>query len=583
MTEGISLVHGELLIPIILGGIIVFGCYSYKEWQTRATGRFGLNTIIALVTILALSIIILEPTHQVEITDQYGLVLTDGFNDKQKDSVLKLYDGIKVLHYNPKKSIHKELDSLYHILVVGNGIKPYDFYLFDSVSTTYIQGNKPSGISRLNFTDKLLLGQQLEVSGSYSKPKKGTSLILQDSRGNGLDSIHFFADRNTDFNLGTNPKASGKFLYQLTVKDSSGLVLNSNRLPIEIGEKEPLRILILNDFPTFETKYLKNFLADENHEVIIRSQLTKGKFKFEYFNTPTVPVLRFTDEVLSNFDVIITDAETYDGFGKSIHTQFQKNIRENGIGLFIQPSNFLFNSGYGDAFFKFKRDGKDNFNLQTYNTIIGKYPYESSEQVLGGKIALDGISSTAVFKQLGLGRIATSTILNSYQLLLNGNRDAYHNFWTKILDKIAKRKFQSVEWEAITKFPKIDEPFTFQIRTNLDTFTVISEDSIPVSLLQESKMSNKFTGTIYPKKKGWNSIEIMNDSASKFSYYVFDSDDWNTLNNYQTISANKKQFGNDIQKNRTVVIDRPISPILFYILFLLGVGWLWLSPKLSTE
>ena len=583
MIEGISFVHKELLIPVILGGFIIFGGYIWKEWQTRSKGRFGLNSMIAFVAILALSILILEPTHEVEISNRQGVLLTDGFKDDLKDSLLTLYKGIKVLDYNPRKSTRRELDSLDHIFVVGNGIEPFDFYLFDSVPTSFIPGNRPAGISRLNYTEKLILGYSLEVSGSYSKPEKGTFLILQDSRGNGLDSIHFVNDKNTDFSFESNPKASGNFAYQLAVKDSLGVVLSSNPLPVEISEKEALRILILNEFPTFETKYLKNFLADKGHEVITRSRLTKGRYKFEYFNTPTSPVYRFTDEVFNKFDVVIADADTYYSLGNTTKTQVEKNIREKGIGLFIQPSNFLFNRGNGDAYFKFKRDNIDKFNLQTYHTALDKYPYEVSEQVMVEKIDLNGLSSAAVYKQLGLGRIATTTILNSYQLLLNGNTDVYGNIWTRIIDKIAKRKFQSVAWKATTRLPRVDEPFTFQVRTNLEEFTVAREDSVPVSILQEPLIPNQFSGTLHPKKIGWNYLEVTNDSTSKFSYYVFDNNDWNTLNSFQTLSANKRHFGKEIKNNRTVVIDRPISPILFYLLSLLGLGWLWFSPKLATE
>ncbi|WP_324026214.1 hypothetical protein QSV08_02305 [Maribacter sp. BPC-D8] len=570
------------MIPILLGGLVVFNIYVWKEWQTKQRGRFVVNAIVALITILALAIIILEPTKEVEINDSQALVLTDNFDEAAKDSLLNHYKGIKVLDYNPKKSIRKELDSLTSVIVLGDGVEPYDFYLFDSIPTTYFPNAAPTGVSQLNYTEQLVLGNELKISGSYSNPIKKSFLVLQDSRNNGLDSIQFVADKIADFNLSTRPKVTGTYVYQLAIKDSTGVILETNPLPIEILKKEPLRVLILNTFPTFETKYLKNFLAESGHEVIVRSQLTKGKYKFEYFNTPTQPVYQFTDAVLQNFDIIIVDAETYVSLGKSTKSRFEKSVAESGLGLFIQPSDFLFDNRSSDAYFKFKRDRISTVPLPEFAAETEKYPYQFDEQLLVEPIRLGGASNLAVYRQMDNGKIATATLLNSYQLLLNGKSEVYRGIWTTILDKIAKKKRQVVSWEANTKIPRIDEPFHFEVRTNIAEFRVVNEDSISVSLFQKALLPSHYSGTVHPKKTGWNTLQVENDSTS-FLYYVYDNKDWSALTSTANLAANKKQFAKETQKNRTVVVDRPISLLAFYILFLLGVGWLWLSPKLSAE
>ncbi|WP_424000980.1 hypothetical protein [Maribacter sp. IgM3_T14_3] len=582
MIDGFSFLQKEFMIPILLGGLVVFNIYVWKEWQSKQRGRFVINSIVALITILALGILILEPTKEVEINDSQALVLTDNFNTVVKDSLLNHYKGIKVLDYNPVKSIRKELDSLTNVIVLGDGIDPYDFYLFDSIPTTYIPNAEPIGVTRLNYREQLVLGGELKVSGSYSNPIEKSFLVLQDSRSNGLDSIQFTENKNVDFNLTTRPKVAGAYVYQLAIKDSASVVLETNPIPIKVLNKEPLRVLILNTFPTFETKYLKNFLAESGHEVIGRSQLTKGKYKFEYFNTPAQPVYQFTDVVLQNFDIVITDSETYISLGKSVKSRFEKSIAEHGLGLFIQPSDFLFNTRSSDAYFKFERDRVNTVKLPIYAAETEKYPYQFDEQLLVEPIHFGGVSNLAAYRQMGNGKIATTSLLNSYQLLLNGKSEVYHGVWTAILDKIAKKKGQAVSWESNTKTPRIDEPFNCEVRTNLEEFGIINEDSISVSLVQNALLPSHYSGTVYPKKTGWNTLQVENDSTD-ISYYVFEKNDWKALTSTTNIAANKKQFANETQKSRTVFVDRPVSQLLFYILFLLGVGWLWLSPKLAAE
>ena len=583
MIEGFSFVNKDILIPVFIGGLVLFGSYFYKEWVTRKQGNFSINIIVALLTIAALVILVLEPTREVEINDHQGILLSEGFNVQQRDSLLSLNKGLKVLKYNPKKSIRNQLDSLTTVYVLGEGIKPFDFSRFNNIAVEYFPAKIPLGITQLTYTKKISLGEKVEVIGSYNQPVNGSFLVFEDSRGNGLDSIQFVESSFTDFTLSGSPKASGNYVYQLSEKDSAGIVINSNPLPIEIKQKQPLRVLILNNFPTFETKYLKNFLSEEGHEVVVRSQLTKGKFKFEYFNTTSLPVYQFTDEILKQFDLVIVDADTYFSFGSTIKNRFEKNIRENGLGVFIQPSDFIFNRSASWSYFRFNRDDIKEVQILNSTIALEKYPYEFDEEFLVSPIIVGDGKTIAAYKQMALGRVATTTLLGSYQMLLNGSDQTYKSIWTNILDEIAKPKIVPVEWNANTKIPKVDEPFDFSLYINLQEFAVIDEDSVRTPMLQKLMVSTHFTGTIYPKKTGWQHLSIDGDSTSQFSFFVYDSVDWKALSSTQNIVLNQKKFKTDVNKNKTVISNRPVSPLLFYILFLLGVGWLWLSPKVSIE
>ena len=583
MIEGFSFVHKDILIPVFIGGLVLFGSYFYKEWVTRKQGNFSINIIVALLTIAALVILVLEPTREVEINDHQGILLSEGFNVQQRDSLLSLNKGLKVLKYNPKKSIRNQLDSLTTVYVLGEGIKPFDFSRFNNIAVEYFPAKIPLGITQLTYTKKISLGEKVEVIGSYNQPVNGSFLVFEDSRGNGLDSIQFVESSFTDFTLSGSPKASGNYVYQLSEKDSAGVVINSNPLPIEIKQKQPLRVLILNNFPTFETKYLKNFLSEEGHEVVVRSQLTKGKFKFEYFNTTSLPVYQFTDEILKQFDLVIADADTYFSFGSTIKNRFEKNIRENGLGVFIQPSDFIFNRSASWSYFRFNRDDIKEVQILNSTIALEKYPYEFDEEFLVSPIIVGDGKTIAAYKQMALGRVATTTLLGSYQMLLNGSGQTYKSIWTNILDEIAKPKIVPIEWKAETQIPKVDEPFDFSLYTNQQEFAVIDEDSVRTPMLQKLMVSTHFTGTIYPKKTGWQHLSIDGDSTSQFSFFVYDSVDWKALSSTQNIVLNQKKFKTDVNKNKTVISNRPVSPLLFYILFLLGVGWLWLSPKVSIE
>ena len=81
MIEGFSFVHKDSIMPVLLGGLVLFGIYFYKEWVTRKQGNFPINIIVAFLTVAALVILVLEPTYEIEITDHQGVLLTEGFNE----------------------------------------------------------------------------------------------------------------------------------------------------------------------------------------------------------------------------------------------------------------------------------------------------------------------------------------------------------------------------------------------------------------------------------------------------------------------------------------------------------------------
>ena len=509
-----------------------------------------------------------------------GIVLAEGFRSVQLDSLRSKYKGIPVEQYVPGKilTVKDEADSLF---LLGNGLQSFDFWQLQDRAITFLGLGETSGWSVIQHEKLINLGEALHVRAKYLQPEKDHWAVLFDNAGNPLDSILFEGMKSQQLEFATRPKASGRFVYALVEKEQDGKMVSEEPLPIIVEEMRPLKILMVNDFPTFETKYLKNFLAEMGHQVSVRSQLTKNKYKFEYFNTASKPVYQFTQKNLEDFDLLIIDFDSYADLSTSSRTALEQSVAQDGLGLFVQPNTSLFTNSK-NPFLKFNVDYSEKVSFGGLSRTLEKYPYSFGEDFPVQSILMDSVT-IASYLIKGKGKMATTVLKNSYQLILEGDQGLYARLWTKILDRIVRKSEKLVEWEGLTKIPRPNEPFMFTLRTGLPKPQAYTSNAI-VPLMQDLEVPTLWQGTHYPRTPGWNLLKVPRDSIADFQYYVFEEHHRKSVTQVQVMEANTREFGmkkssknNGVSPDRTL---RAVSSVWFFMVFLLCMGWLWLEPKL---
>ena len=82
------------------------------------------------------------------------------------------------------------------------------------------------------------------------------------------DSVSFTQQGNHDFTLSLTPKQSGLFVYSVVIEDDGKSV--TQKFPVEVKEEKKLNILFVQNYPTAETRYLKNFLIENGHALAVQ-------------------------------------------------------------------------------------------------------------------------------------------------------------------------------------------------------------------------------------------------------------------------------------------------------------------------
>lgn len=578
MTGNLSFLNEHWLWPVAVCAAVLLLVFIWKEWSQSGNRRIFLKSILIFLAITALSMIALKPAFPGNETAGNYALLTEGFKPDQLDSLKDNYEQLKVLEYSSKGSLPKELRSAENVFILGHGFQEYDLWQLKEIPAIYLGGKTPEGVVKLNYQEESSVGDRILLEGLYQNAERGKRLVLQGPAGAGLDSVVLAAEEIQPFRLTAELRSEGNYVYALVEKDSTGALLSSHPVPVRVNEKSNLKVLIVNSFPIFETKYLKNFLGESGHEVVVRSRITRGRYKYEYFNTERIPVGSLSENTLEPFDLLILDAGSFRELSAGEVNALEGLVRESGLGIFIQPDDNFFNASGKLAVLNFNRVQGDEVSIPEWPGIrLDTYPYRVRNEFAVQKIQeINSLIATG-YRRLGQGRIGTTVFANTYQLVLDGHVNQYRQLWSQVVESISKKENPVAEWEQEAMILYKDEPFDFRLRTSLEDPVVQYNDENIVSVVQDLNLPELWRGTTWPREAGWNRLNI--DTTSALEFYVSEADNYGSLTAYKTIAKNQQFFDQPVSPGERYKPLEPINPLWFYVLFVLCVGGLWLEPK----
>lgn len=582
MNDTVSFLHADVVWPLGIGAILLWVLFLWKEWGLPKRQFYG-HALIAAIAITSLTLLILRPMMVDVRPENRGVLLTENFSRKQLDSLKKEHPRLVRIPYEENRSFGETLDSLSSVFILGNGLRPYDFWQLENTNTTYIPSALPNGLIRLNYNREAYVGRPWKVQGRYNAQEHRHRLVLMDPGGRAIDSVAVDTLGIFDFELKADLQFKGKSLFYLLEKDAAGIEVSKEPLPIKVVPVQKLRLLLIQQFPTFDAKYLKNFLAETGNELIVRNQLSKGKYKFEYFNTARRPFNSVSKKFMADMDLLLIDADSYAKLSRGTRRIINEAVRNEGLGLLILPDDGLFRLPSSTTPFEFTPEKTPQVAWEHGpKLLLEKYPFRFRAMTGLEEIHRSEGLTLAAYTRKGKGRIGTTIVRNSFQWVLNGSPEAYGDFWAGIISAMGKRSEMGPLGQAIEFFAYRDEPFPFVLRTTMEHPEVYGGNgSIP--LAQGIDMEDHYTGITYPRKTGWNALYSAKDSLPILDFYVMDSSSWKSVRAFKTRYENQRKFNGSSVAYVHRKFSRPISPLWFFFVTLLGLGYLWIAPKLTSH
>jgi hypothetical protein len=557
-----------IIVTVSIAFTLLFG---WLEWK-RNTKFLWIRLVAVVVMMLSVLLYLLQPALQRERTTSGVVVLTKNYRVAQADSVreknsdfrfIVMPDAAPYLNAQELTSANEVLNYKDEIkIIAGDGLP---VWALPNSGFSFLKGTKPDGIVNLNKPEKIYANRKVNLTGVWNGA--AITLILE-SPGGIVDSVKVAAGTNS-FVLSFTPQQTGKFLFSLKAPTSKEEVL-----PIEVLPTRSLQVLMLQSYPSAETRYLKSFLIEQGHAVAMRTQVSKINYRTEFGNRSSINLNRITNELLNEFDLVILANET--ALTKTDQTVLETATR-SGLGLLWLPAaEELQKPLFGFELSNFA-DDTAHVRVNNKTTVLPAVAARIKTDVpslANARRALSGYNFS------GAGKIGVQLLQETYTQLATGEPEMYSSLWSPLLEALARPTSVATKIKVKNDFPiYVQEPIEIEMISN-QSLPELVVDSVALPLRENVVIDNYWTTSFWAAQSGWHAVTSPADSTMT-NFYVFKSDQWQGVRSSALQNLNRAHESAYANESETTVVEtKRISSFWFFVLFLLSAGFLWLVPKL---
>jgi hypothetical protein len=543
--------------------------------------------VLAVITTgLAIALLCIRPMYWSVYRAAHCIVLTPRYEPRMLDSLIAQYPEADFCHYDSIRTF-AALSALHpatQYWVLGEGLSADDWQQAGS-RAVYLGGVPPEGIVDVQTERIVEQNARWPLQVRLRAPIGAQYLKLKGPEGLS-DSVMLSSEADW-YSLQTRPVAQGKFLYELQMTDSSGAVLHSDRVDVQVKAARPVRVLVLAGAPSFEWNYLKNWLSASGHQAVFRMEPTRGRYLTSFVNLPETTLL-FSEKELDSYDLLIAPAESFSA--SSANRQIAAGFLRRGAGLILladedSPQQFgweplrAFTLGQLSA-------RETDARWPGYRVSLQAAAFIRSGPSVRALVQSGTGEALVAESWYGNGRVLLSTLLATYPLWLSGNTEAYESLWNLLLRKSIRQDasaWQQLNWpasegEAIS-FRSLGRPVSF----------LKSQEGKTLYLRQDYLLPEYWLADTWAMEEGWQGLYAPADSSAvQVWYYVHRQSDWAALRSRQRMEYSARWQANvPLQAQEAWSIAEAgqwkqcLAPYGYLLLAIAALAFLWAEERLG--
>jgi hypothetical protein len=578
--------------------------------------RLSLRLVLNATSVVCLFLLILRPHRQAQFETSEAILITKG---AKLDRIQTFADTAKAQRavFSTDVSINwtsrfpgaEEIPDLAFmkrnhpkvgvVHVFGSGLPQYEWASHRSLKVFQHGPGRREGITSVSWSKKLRLGQSLQVNGTLSGINGKQVVLRLVGPGGVADSIAVDPTSEKSFHLQTTPRDTGRFVYTIDFITSGKKYLNEPAA-VSVVPHRPVRLLVLQSAPSFHSKYLKRWLAENGAALAFRSQISQDRYRSEFLNMSEMALAPLSRRLLKRFDLLVIDGKTLSKLTSRERTILQNAVAEDGLGAFLVADQALVAGGDQTRHSPFPTMRFTEFTDLEYRLVKLKFgslrdrettpirvaPFEIQyEPGLKPLIKDDTGRILAAAFQSGRGRVGTSLIQNAYQWVLEDRADYYAAYWSDLISELARPANSEPVWKpAQDRLAFIDRPVELQLSAIEAQQGVVFTPNGEVRRLyprQDVLFPARWSATFWPRESGWHKAASPAGAARWF--YVYGSEEWSVWQANDRRRATRRMANSAISTSDSAPSRETTQAVpLFWIfgLLVISTSLLWIEKKL---
>ncbi|GAB3848760.1 hypothetical protein GCM10028822_12130 [Hymenobacter terrigena] len=592
--------YGLLAFCLLLGaGLLVLA------WRRPRRRQLAARLLASAAAVAALWFTAFPPLRHLPAARAEAILLTPGYSpDTLRQLRQRLGAGTAVWAYGDVEKAAKSRPlaslltlaelrpALRRLHILGQGLPAADLPLLGALAVQQHLGAPFTGFSTAFWPAKLSLGETLRLEGTVAPPGQAAAAwVVLRAAGTGRDSVKL-PSGGGPFHLRYQPKTAGLATYKLLLRRPSLSPL-TEPVPVEITTPALPTVLLLTAAPSFEFKFLKNYLAEAHYPVALRTSVSRGLVQTDFVNQPAQPLDRLTPALLAHYSVVVADAATLAALTASETQAMQAALRAGRLGLItLAEAAPLPRTAPARADFTVQlRPANAPPQPLAWPDAPGEARAALPAQLQPNPPALRALISgphqllLAASRRVGLGFAVVSVVPETFRWGLQGHAAVYASFWNRLLTAAVPSAPAEARWHAGSRWPRPPQPLTLHLEaafpaTPPTVATLAGGPAVRLALRQDTRLPEWSTAQFWPGAAGWH--QVRGPGRIRHHFYVYPPTAWlgPELQERRQAAAQLRTGSPTAAEAATDTVAEPLPAGWFFGLFLLAAGYLWLEEKL---
>ena len=601
LTPNPVLYYGLLAFCLLLGlGLLGLA------WRRPRRRQRAARLLASAAAVAALWFTAFPPLRHLPAARAEAILLTEGYAPDTLRALLRqLGLGTPVWAYGNAEpagparplasllSLAEQRPALRRLHVLGHGLPAADLPLLSSLPLQRHSGAPFTGFSTAFWLAKLSLGETLRLEGTVATPSHpAAAWVVLRAAGTGRDSVQL-PTGGGPFRLRYQPKVAGLATYELLLR-RPGQPLLTEPVPVEITTPALPAVLLLTAAPSFEFKFLKNYLAEAHYSVALRTSVSRGLVQTDFVNQPAQPLARLTPALLAHYAVIVADAATLAALSAAEAQALQAAIRAGRLGLVtLAEAAPLPRTAPARADFAVQlRPANASMQALSWPDAPGEarallpaqlQPNPALRTLITGPRQL----LLAASRRVGLGFAIVSVVPETFRWGLQGHTAVYASFWNRLLRAAVPPAPAVATWHLGSRWPRPTLPLTLHLeaafpKTPPTIVPLAGGPAVRLALRQDTRLPEWSTAQFWPGTAGWH--QVRGPGRVNHNFYVYQPTAWLgselTEREQAVVQWEAATQASKAPAAAQDTVTEPWPAGWFFGLFLLVAGYLWLEEKL---